>query len=588
MAATRIKVPQLANGIDGELITWDASGVPTTVAVGTSGHVLTSNGVGAAPTFQAVSDATTASNGLTKTSNDIALGGSLTGVTTITGDTTNYLIVTGARTAADAASLIVNNTGASGPALKTLASGTGAGVWGESTTGTGIYGSSGSISVGGYSTGTVGTLFTMEPASTNTIAQGMVLDRNTTGTATDGIGNKIFFRHETSTSANQSANSIVSKWSTATHASRLSEIYFTGYDIGVENTLLSLLGTGKATLNKYGIGTFTGTAAYTLQVDSSGNIIEGTIAGASGDVLIGGNSPAADMSIGTNNTFGLNLETNGTTRISMTNAGAINIGQAAAQRIVVSSTASSTSGGIELSSTSTTSGTDVGVLITGPAYTASSNDNKVVKVTGSYTRSSGVSGGVSMIAITPTVNFTGTAGGGTTAVEITPTLTSLTAAGAKFYGVYMNFSNAKAYGTYQQGASTLNIFEGKTAIGSTTDPTEMLNLTGNMVVAGQYASTTYTITDGAGFAVNWNNGNVQQVTIVNNRTPTFSNPKEGGRYILKIKQDGTGSRLITWSGMTVQWRGGTAPTLTTTANKADIITFIYMGGVYFGDASLNY
>ena len=55
MAVTRFKIAQLANGTDGELITWDASGVPATVAVGTAGHVLTSNGIGAAPTFQAVS-----------------------------------------------------------------------------------------------------------------------------------------------------------------------------------------------------------------------------------------------------------------------------------------------------------------------------------------------------------------------------------------------------------------------------------------------------------------------------------------------------------------------------------------------------
>ena len=54
MAVTRIKIAQFANGVDGELITWDASGFPATVAGGTSGHVLTSNGVGAAPTFQAV------------------------------------------------------------------------------------------------------------------------------------------------------------------------------------------------------------------------------------------------------------------------------------------------------------------------------------------------------------------------------------------------------------------------------------------------------------------------------------------------------------------------------------------------------
>ena len=48
-----ISVAQLADGTDGELITWDAAGAPTTVAVGTATHVLTSNGAGAAPTFQA-------------------------------------------------------------------------------------------------------------------------------------------------------------------------------------------------------------------------------------------------------------------------------------------------------------------------------------------------------------------------------------------------------------------------------------------------------------------------------------------------------------------------------------------------------
>lgn len=49
---TNIDVADLANGTDGELITWSSTGTPTTVAVGTSGQVLTSNGTGAAPTFQ--------------------------------------------------------------------------------------------------------------------------------------------------------------------------------------------------------------------------------------------------------------------------------------------------------------------------------------------------------------------------------------------------------------------------------------------------------------------------------------------------------------------------------------------------------
>jgi hypothetical protein len=50
---SNVDVADLANGTDGELITWDASGNPATVGVGTSGHILTSNGAGAAPTFQA-------------------------------------------------------------------------------------------------------------------------------------------------------------------------------------------------------------------------------------------------------------------------------------------------------------------------------------------------------------------------------------------------------------------------------------------------------------------------------------------------------------------------------------------------------
>ena len=47
-----ISYTDLANGTDGELITWDASGVAAVVAAGTSTQVLTSNGAGAAPTFQ--------------------------------------------------------------------------------------------------------------------------------------------------------------------------------------------------------------------------------------------------------------------------------------------------------------------------------------------------------------------------------------------------------------------------------------------------------------------------------------------------------------------------------------------------------
>tara|TARA_Y100000310_G_scaffold257479_1_gene265539 strand:+ start:2423 stop:5548 length:3126 start_codon:yes stop_codon:yes gene_type:complete len=55
IADDAITLSKLAAGTDGELITWDASGDPAAVAVGTATHVLTSNGAGSAPTFQAAS-----------------------------------------------------------------------------------------------------------------------------------------------------------------------------------------------------------------------------------------------------------------------------------------------------------------------------------------------------------------------------------------------------------------------------------------------------------------------------------------------------------------------------------------------------
>ena len=64
---TGLPVSGLANGTDGELITWSAAGVAATVAVGMATHVLTSNGVGVAPTFQAIPAASVAWGAITGT-----------------------------------------------------------------------------------------------------------------------------------------------------------------------------------------------------------------------------------------------------------------------------------------------------------------------------------------------------------------------------------------------------------------------------------------------------------------------------------------------------------------------------------------
>jgi len=73
-------------------------------------------------------------------------------------------------------------------------------------------------------------------------------------------------------------------------------------------------------------------------------------------------------------------------------------------------------------------------------------------------------------------------------------------------------------------------------------------------------------------------GNVVDMTLDNSPTLTFSNPAPtgtGGSFTLMLRQDASGSRTVTWPG-SVRWAAATAPTLTTTASRVDIITFVTM------------
>ena len=53
MADDAISLTELKAGTDGEVISWDASGNPVAIAVGTSGHFLKSQGAGSQPVFAA-------------------------------------------------------------------------------------------------------------------------------------------------------------------------------------------------------------------------------------------------------------------------------------------------------------------------------------------------------------------------------------------------------------------------------------------------------------------------------------------------------------------------------------------------------
>lgn len=86
---------------------------------------------------------------------------------------------------------------------------------------------------------------------------------------------------------------------------------------------------------------------------------------------------------------------------------------------------------------------------------------------------------------------------------------------------------------------------------------------------------------GTAKTIDWNDGNIQKVRMTGNCTFTFSNPVTGGSYMLELLQDGTGSRTATWPA-TVKWEGGSAPTLTTTASRKDVVVFVWNGTNYLG------
>lgn len=90
----------------------------------------------------------------------------------------------------------------------------------------------------------------------------------------------------------------------------------------------------------------------------------------------------------------------------------------------------------------------------------------------------------------------------------------------------------------------------------------------------QYASTPTTLTDQATILWSGTDGDLAMVTLGANRTMgTPTNVYPGQVLRLIVTQDGTGSRLMTWNGV-FRWPAGTAPTLTTTAGRSDLLTFV--------------
>ena len=98
-------------------------------------------------------------------------------------------------------------------------------------------------------------------------------------------------------------------------------------------------------------------------------------------------------------------------------------------------------------------------------------------------------------------------------------------------------------------------------------------------ISGAMLNTQDTLTDQATIAWDVIASPVAFVTLGGNRTmaaPSGTGAAAGQFISLLVKQDGTGSRTITWNAV-YEFPSDTAPTLTTTANLGDIFSFRYNG-----------
>lgn len=77
--------------------------------------------------------------------------------------------------------------------------------------------------------------------------------------------------------------------------------------------------------------------------------------------------------------------------------------------------------------------------------------------------------------------------------------------------------------------------------------------------------------------LNLTTGNLHSITMpAGNITIALSNATTGQIFEVSITQDSVGSRTVTWF-TTIKWADNAEPTLTTTANKKDVFTFICTG-----------
>ena len=92
---------------------------------------------------------------------------------------------------------------------------------------------------------------------------------------------------------------------------------------------------------------------------------------------------------------------------------------------------------------------------------------------------------------------------------------------------------------------------------------------------------------GASKTISLTSGTVQTATLTGNCTFTMPTATAGKSFILLLRQDATGNRTATFTP-NVKFNSAGAPTITATANRLDILSFVADGTNWYGSYSQGY
>jgi len=219
-------------------------------------------------------------------------------------------------------------------------------------------------------------------------------------------------------------------------------------------------------------------------------------------------------------------------------------------------------------------------VVSGEKCLAAWNGSDFVKIATSAT----ATGTVTAVSVASANGFAGSSSGGAT-----PALTLSTSITGVLKGNGTALSAATAGTDYlapPSGTALLKANSGGALANATagTDyvtPTGAETMTNKTVEAGTftngYTEEVATANTSTAYTIDLANGSVQYLTLTGNCTYTFPTPVAGKSFTLIQKQDGTGGRTVTWPA-SVDWPGATAPTLTSTASKADKFVFTAIDG----------